>query len=298
MVDDQTEGGTDEFDGTDDYLGAAERPGGAAPHATGPMSGWQRLSQTFLRPAVPRTTRSSPDPVDLSTLSDAERRARINQIDPTERKIGLAAAILAAIFALVYTIPYMVSKIAVATTVKPVHKACADHLTYTLNAGKAATCNGVYPPSHYAFPLVIWLVFAAAILITVRIGRRAPLAFATVLTGLAFGTLILILPFLVAGGWLLLRAWRTQKFGSPTAKAPVEGYVRPPPGSRRRSGGSTAASTAATTGNSTGTARTRNSTRRQRRKQPDETPGARQPPSQNKRYTPKAPPRRKVPPPS
>lgn len=282
-------------DGIDDLSGAEDPPGGtsasdsdtSADGAVGaPMTGWQRLSETFLR-SPKQTPQSKPSAADLSTLTDAERRARINQIDSTERKVGLAAAVLATLFALVYSVPYMVSKIVVATTVKPVHKTCATHLTYTVNAGKAATCNGVLSPSHYTFQLVIWLVFAAAILVTVRIRRRSPLAFAMVLTGLAFGTLILILPFLVGGGWLLLRAWRTQKYGSPTATTPVEGYVRPNPGASRRAGGTTA-----------GSGTVRNSTRRQRRGQPEEPEAVRLPPSQSKRYTPKAPPKKKVPPPS
>ncbi len=284
--------GSPSDDGVGDFFGAEEGPGGAPVGNGAPMTGWQRLSQSFLRPPNPQSRRK-PDPVDMSGLSDAERRKRINQIDSTERKIGLAAGILAAIFALVYTIPYMVSRISVPwTTVKPVDKICPSGLAYTLEAGKAATCNGVYPPSHYVFSLVLWLVFAAAILVTVRIGRRSPLAFAMVLTGLAFGTLILILPFLLAGGWLLLRAWRTQKYGAPTATSPVEGYVRLPPGAGRRRAAT--ADTSAGAGASGGAGR--NTTRRTRRNHSEQSPDVRNVPTQNKRYTPKAPARKKIPP--
>lgn len=244
-----------------------------------PLTGWQRLAQTFVNPPGPR---SQPVVEDLSHLSDAERRRRINQIDSTERKVGLAAGALAGVFALVYTIPYMVGKISVATTTKPVHKACAHHYKYTLNPGAAATCNTVYPPSHYVFPLVIWLVFAAAILITVRVGRRALLAFTIVITGLAFGTFILLLPFLVAGGWLLLRAWRTQRYGAPTARAPVEGYVRPTAGATRRP--------SPTAGGG------RNVTRRRRGDQAEREPPVRPPPAASKRYTPKTPQKKRPPP--
>ena len=195
------------------------------------MTGWQRLSQTFLRPPGP--ARPKPAPVDFSKLTDAERRDLINRIDPTERKVGIAAAILGAAFTLVYSVPFMVSKIKVQTTIKPVNKHCLDGYIYTVHSGAAATCNGVLPATHYLWQMVIGLIFAAAILVTLRFRRRAPLAFAIVLTGLDLGS-ILIVPFVVAGGWLLLRAWRTQKYGSPTARAPVEGYVRPAPGAGRR----------------------------------------------------------------
>jgi hypothetical protein len=252
-----------------------------------PRTGWERLSETFLRPASPPGQRPAPEKVDFAAMTDDEKRARISQIDPTERKVGLAASVMAAVLALVYTVPYMVAKISVVTTVKPVHKTCTTHFTYVASS---KSCNGPLPASHYVFYLVLWLVFAAAIYVTVRINRRAPMAFAIVLTGLAFGTVIIMLPYVVVGGWLLLRAYRTQKYGSPTAKAPLEGYVKPPPK------GSRAAGPAARAG-AGGGAGPRNTTRRRRRGEPEPDPGARQPPAASKRYTPKAPPRKKVPPP-
>jgi hypothetical protein len=250
-----------------------------------PRTGWERLSQTFMRPASPQGPRPEPVKIEYASMTDEEKRARITQIDPMERKVGLAAAALAAVFALVYTIPYMVSKISVATTVKPVHDTCIDKYHYVASTN---TCNTVYPASHYTFPLVLWLVFAIAIYVTVRIGRRAPMAFAIVLTGLAFGTVIIMLPFVVGGAWLLLRAYRTQKYGAPTARAPVEGYVRPPPrsgrGSTRGTGG----------GGSGGGGGTRNASRRTRGGEPEPEQAVRRPPTASKRYTPKAAPKGKA----
>jgi hypothetical protein len=246
-----------------------------------PRTGWERLSETFLRPASSPRPRVEPVKIDYTSMSDEEKRARITQIDPMERKVGLAAAALAAVFALVYTVPYMVGKISVATTVKPLHKTCTHGYHYVATTN---TCNGVYPASHYTFPLILWLAFSVAIFVTVRIGRRAPMAFAIVLTGLAFGTVIIMLPYVVCGAWLLLRAYRTQRYGAPNAKAPVEGYVRPPPRQGRGSGRTTAANG------------TRNTTRRKRENDPEPEQPARRPPSASKRYTPKSAPKRKVPP--
>jgi len=244
-----------------------------------PMTGWQRLTQTFLHPPGPRTSRPEAPAEDLTHFSDDERRRRINQIDATERKVGLAAGALAVIFSFIYTIPYMVSKISVETPTKPLHKTCPHHFTYTVNSGASATCNTVYSPGHYAFQLMVWLIFSAAIFVTVIIGRRALLAFAIVITGLAFGIVYLFVPFVAAGGWLLLRAWRTQRYGSPTARAPVEGYVPPPPRGARRPPAD----------------RARTSTRKRSAKA-EVTPGERKPPEPNKRYTPKTP-KKKLPPP-
>ncbi|MDA8359430.1 MAG: hypothetical protein M0Z95_24710 [Actinomycetota bacterium] len=292
-------------DVTDDDLGfdatGAEPMDLAAATAPRMRTGWQRLQESFFKPPPPRSPKTPPTPADFSKMTGAEIRARINQIDDTERKIGLAGAILAAIFALIFTVPYMVSKIAVATTVKPLHKTCADHLTYEANGKGPATCNGIYPPSHYVFPLVVWLVFALAIFVTVRIGRRAPVAFALVLTGLAFGTFIVIVPFLGAGGWLLLRAWRTQRYGSPTARAPVEGYVRPGPREPRgtRAGpGRNGRAGVGSTGLLSGSEATGSSGRGFLRRRPAEIPQqarSRPTPTANKRYTPKAPPKKKIP---
>jgi hypothetical protein len=297
MPDDPSEGGADEIDQPDDSSGAGhsdaisdaatsedtpmsdDRPVATSPVAAGPMTGWQRLSQTFLRPPGP--ARPKPAPVDFSKFTDAERRDLINRIDPIERKVGIAAAILGAVFTLVYSVPFMVSKIKVQTTIKPVNKHCLDGYIYTVHSGAAATCNGVLPATHYLWQMVIGLIFAAAILVTLRFRRRAPLAFAIVLTGLDLGS-ILIVPFVVAGGWLLLRAWRTQKYGSPTARAPVEGYVRPAPGAGRRP--------------AAGAGGPKSSGPRKRRAKAEEEAPARRPPAPSKRYTPKAPPRKKVPP--
>ena len=294
MADDLHEHETrpDQTGDRDEATGDVEETGTSLPEVSDPpgppLTGWQRLSQTFLHPPGPRTAQPKQHATDLSELTDDERRARINRIDPTERKVGIAAGVLAAVFALVYTIPHMVSKISVATTVPParsplaprswlpVHASCPKY-HYTVGSTGKATCNGVLPASHYIYQLIFLLVFAVAILVTVRIGRRAPLAFAIVLTGLAFGVFFLLLPFLVAGGWLLLRAWRTQRYGSPTAREPVEGYVRPPPGASRRTVRPDAGA-------------------KKGRKASDAAPPERKPPVQSKRYTPKSPPRRRPPP--
>jgi hypothetical protein len=285
------DGGDDDGAGDDDGV-----PSNGRPSPPGWTTGWQRLSKTFLTPVAPKSSPRQKAPVqphpDFSTMTDAQKRNLVNQIDPTERKIGYAASALAVVLTLVANIPYMVSRVSVATTTKPNGHTCADHYTYTTNgAGKAATCNTIYPASHYAFYLVVLLVFSVAIFVTVRIGRRAPLAFTMVLTGLALGSFIantiIVLPFIVAGGWLLLRAWRSQKYGSPSAKAPLPGYTPAMRGPAPKTGTASGRPSASTT----------NASRRSRKGQPTPTTATgRSAPTANKRYTPKAPPRKKIPP--
>ncbi|MGH9086651.1 MAG: hypothetical protein ACRDYZ_00795, partial [Acidimicrobiales bacterium] len=241
-------------------------------------TGWQRVSQTFLRPARKGPTVLPPEPDDYSRLTDDEKRSRIVRVDPLERKLGTAAAVFAAVVAVYESVPYMVSKVVVATMTKPVGRHCPNHLTYTTHGSAAATCNGVYPVSHYAFPLAVWLVLALAIFVTARIGRRSALAFTAGLTGISFGT-YLMLPFIFLAGWILLRGWRTQKYGAPNAKSARPGYA-PPVGRGTTRRTRTARGGKSTTGNGTG-------------------PGNRKPPEANKRYTPKTPPKpakKRVPP--
>ncbi len=249
-----------------------------APESSSPpvaLTGWQRLQQTFVNPTQSKS--SSPAP-DFSSMTDAEVRAQITKIDAIERRVGMAASVLAAAFALIFTLPYMVSKIAVPGPTKPVHKKCPDHFTFTTNGSHAASCNKVYPPSHYLLPLIVWLALAVAIYVTVRIGRRSLVAFTILITGLSFGTFLVFLPFLVAGGWLLLRAYRTQRYGSPTAKEPVEGYA--PRGSRKQ-GGSRAGPSLGPSSGAKSSAKSGPSPARPKPK------GDTGPPSANKRYPPK-----------
>lgn len=237
---------------------------------------WQRIQQTFLRPVAPRAASQAPD---VSGMNDDEKRAMIVRIDPTERKLGMVASALGVALALYVNLPYMVSKTSVPISgMKPKGETCPpsagiSHLHYV---AATKSCDGIYPTSHYVLPLIVSLVLAIGIYVTVRIGRRSPLAFTMIMTGLAFGSMIVLVPFGAGGAWVMLRAWRTQKRGSPTAKAPIPGWTAPPPrGTTRRA-------------KSTGPRTTR------KRRGEAQTTTNRKPPSANKRYTPKSPPKKKV----
>lgn len=119
-----------------------------------------------------------------------------------------------------------------------------------------------------------WLLLGGVVLIFCVIGavalqrrKRTLVVFSFFVIGFAF-TLIfapLGLAFIMFGGWLMLRAYRIQKFGTPSAKlAAREAAARPPRRERKRATRSPAA------------------------------PAGHAPPKANKRYTPKAPPRKKI----
>jgi hypothetical protein len=169
-------------------------------------------------PAVPR-----------QPVSEGEKKQAIFNLDAKERKWGLVGAALAAVIALWQDLPYLFNP---KTPVKlPVGKnhACTSGFTYH----KAANaCEAFYDRAHWGFELAVLLAFALAIFITVRIGRRSGVGFAALMAGLAFEAEVGVLgiPFIFGGGWLLMRAWRVQRYGTPTGtKANPTGERRPPP---------------------------------------------------------------------
>jgi hypothetical protein len=119
-----------------------------------------------------------------------------------------------------------------------------------------------------------WLLLGVILLVFCVIGglalqrrKRTMLVFSFFVIGFSFTLIFAPLGFaiIILGGWLMLRAYRIQKFGTPTAKvAAREAAARP---------------------------------RRKERKQATRvppTPTGHKAPTANKRYTPKAAPRKKV----
>jgi hypothetical protein len=233
--------------------------------------GWRpslrRFATGFLRP--PPSAQVPTDDSSGGTSDEAKRRA-VTYLDPLERKIGLVGAALAAAIALTNTLPYVLHpNTPVSQTVSPKkgHTCGVAGFTYDKATGK---CNGQLPYSlsHWTWVLVILLAFAVALLIAVRVGRRAPLGFAFLMSGLAFDSQVGIygLPFIAAGGWLLIRSWRVQRYGSTAAPKRGEKPQRPPP--------------------------------REPRKKKGEPPPGRPTPVASKRYTPKAVKKKRPPAPS
>jgi|SRR5271166_2932285 len=272
----------------------ADAPAAAAP------SFRERLSQTFLRPPTPKAPRPEPD--TDRPVTDKELKAKVTKIDQTERRIGYLGAGLGAVMALTFTVPYIHNpkagaKVTNATHAETISKSCGVRYEFLAKtATHAARCVPIiYSRTYWLVTLVILLAFPLAILVTVRIGRRAPLAYAALMTGLAFEVTLGLfgLPFLAAGAWLLIRAWKSQRYGSPTGKR------GDPP---LQLGGRGGAGKAASNGSrkavaSSAGARASINDPRSKKSQSAQTDMSRRPPTPNKRYTPKAPPKKKIPPP-
>jgi hypothetical protein len=214
------------------------------------------------------------------TMNDAQRGAAIRQIDDTERKIGYFGAAGVAVLALAYFIPHLEHPgRPIIETVARTGKTCAAHY-------KAITVSGAHDCEHFTYYsrgewislMALLLAFAIGVAVATRIGRRSAVAFALLLTGFAVeftsGSILGIL-FVGAGGWLIIRAWRVQRYGDPKGPARGAGPAAKSPAPKPRGD--------------------KPVSKRSRAKAPEPAVKA---PTPNKRYTPKAPPRKKISPPA
>ena len=117
--------------------------------------------------------------------------------------------------------------------------------------------------------------------------KRTLVTFSLFLVGFGFTLFIGVIgfAFILLGGWLMLRAWRVNKYGSTNAKVVAREAAASRSERRERGGGATSRGSRSTRG-AKEPARTASSS------------GERKPPTANKRYTPKAPPRKKIPKPT
>ena len=268
-----------------------------------PRTFLQRMSQTFLNPPKPKAKpKAAAEQEPERELTDAEKRARVTQIDDLERRLGYAASILASVISLITFIPFINDPaMTIQKTASPVKgHTCPTHYQYTkLNGHFTCVAHVSYPRSHWVTELAVLLVFALAIFITTRIRRRAALAFTTFMTGVAMLSVVqsvLAFPFIFLGGWLLIRAWRVQRYGSPTAKGPNRSGTGGGTGGTRGSGTKPGAKPGARPGAKPAAPRGNGRAGRGRRGATNKPTGPARP-TANKRYTPKAPPRRRIPPP-
>jgi hypothetical protein len=181
-----------------------------APDAEQPRS--KGFFDRFLRPPkdVPdeATEREA-----LEVLSPDERKVAMRNMDRSEVRLGYIAAGVAFIFSILLTVPFMFGPTQTIQRAKPVHGKCAAG--YALIKG-SCTHVTIRQPSYYVLPLIVYVIFTIAILVTVRIRRRVPASFAAFLTGVAFTSTSIAIgaPLLIYGGWLFVRARRIQKYGT------------------------------------------------------------------------------------
>jgi hypothetical protein len=207
------------------------------------------ISSKFLKPARPKSG-SQPAPAPGRILEGAERKAAMRTIDATEVKWSKAGLILSALLG-----------VAIPVIVASQHK--------TTKVGGSNTSTTVTPDALLLGGVVLLFCLLGAVALRRR--RRSLLAFAFFVIGFAFTLVLAPLGFaiIVLGGWLMLRAWRLQKYGTTNSRQVArEAATRP---SRK--------------------------VRQQAAKTPVKPTGYKAP-TANKRYTPKAPSKKKIPKPA
>ena len=182
-------------------------------------------------------------------------------LDKIERQISLIAGFLAVAMAL--ALPFLIGKTYTVSVKAPANKICATgyKLVGTL-------CEHTRPTvmSDWILRFVMILVIGLFLVFFALIRKRVGVAFVGLFLGLAIGTIGL--PFLMLGGWLVIRAMRLQKYGDATfagssirareiAKAKKEGRTLAP------------------------------STAKSAKGSKDTAPSTPKPPTASKRYTPK-----------
>lgn len=196
--------------------------------------------------------------------ANPELRARMRTLDDKERKYGWFAVGFGGLAVLYYVPRLLHNTTQTLTAAKTSHGTCPSG--YSIVA-KVCTQYDITHPADYV-PYFIALVAMTAVLIGAIVNSKRTLAtFVSFFAGLAAGSL-LSLPLFLYGGWLLLRAWRIQRYGATDAatvrKVSVE---RAAARKEARRSGTEAAATAT----------------------------SKAPPTPSKRYTPKAKPKKRRP---
>jgi hypothetical protein len=156
------------------------------------------ISSKFLKPAKPKSG-SQPVRAPDRILNAAERKAAMRTIDATELKWSKAGLILSALLGV--AIPIIVA---------------SQHKTTKVAGTNASTA--VTPDALLLGGVVLLFCLLGAVALHRR--RRSLLAFAFFVIGFAFTLVVAPLGFalIVLGGWLMLRAWRLQKYGTTNSR--------------------------------------------------------------------------------
>jgi hypothetical protein len=183
------------------------------------MTRWERLKYAMVRPdAAEREAK----PDDRST---EELEATVRTADDRERAVGLVAAPVAAALSFLLTGADIARNSSVTTQVND-----AKHYV---------------PASTYHWVLLVFLGLSVVMLVTALLRKRLILAIALALYGVGLfqlGWLGFAVPFVLAGAWYLVRAFRLQQAlksaeaegapSRPTGTAKAASVSRPRPNKR------------------------------------------------------------------
>ncbi len=215
-----------------------------------PQTWSARLMGAFTGPSPSGSSEEKIDPAEI--LPQGERKAAMSTLDQLEAKWALRGLILATLTGIGFPAYYIAAN--------PLTKVDGKYVAVSPDA---ALIGGVL------------LVLCVIGFLTLWKRKRTLLAFDLFLIGFALTQFIQLFgfAFIFLAGWLMLRAWRINKYGTTNSKAIArEAAARPRGRERKEAARSTSKSSSGSAG--------------------------RKPPTASKRYTPKAPPRKKIPKPT
>jgi hypothetical protein len=154
----------------------------------------ERLTSTFLKPPKPAPEAGK---VRDRPMTDDEKRAWIRGLEPVERKWGFLLSAYAALVALYLNLPDIVSK-------HYVYEKVGNRHEWVLTNRSALLL------------LIVQLVLAAGIAAAAYFRKRPILGFFLLIS--AFASNVLGIPMLILAGWIFMRSWRVQRYGSTEAK--------------------------------------------------------------------------------
>ncbi len=219
-----------------------------------PQTWSARLMGVFTGPSPSGSPGQATDPAEI--LPQSERKAAMSTLSELERKWTLGAFILAT-----------VAGIAI-----PAYFVAENKVT---KAGKNSIA--VAPDAKLLGGVILILCVIGFAALWKR--KRTLVAFDLFLIGFAFTVFVGLIgfAFILLGGWLMLRAWRLNKYGTTNSKMIAREAASRPRGRERKEAARSASKSSSKASSS---------------------PAARKPPTASKRYTPKAPPRKKIPKPT
>jgi hypothetical protein len=216
-----------------------------------PQTWSARIMGAFTGPGASGGSKATTVPGEI--IPPEERKAVMSTLNPLEAKWSLAGLVVAT-----------VAGIAI-----PAYFIAENKIT---KSGKNTIA--VAPDAKLLGGLI--LVLCAIGFVSLWKGKRTLVTFAFFLIGFAFTIFLgpIGFAFILLGGWLMLRAWRINKYGTTNTKTIAREAAARPRGRQRKETGRSTSSKATS------------------------SPGAKKPPTASKRYTPKAAPRKKIPKPT
>jgi hypothetical protein len=168
-----------------------------------PMTRWERLKYAMVKPDDSSDARPATDERSAEELQYAIRYA-----DDRERAVGLIAGPISALISFI-VIGSMISR----------------------NSQPTTAAKNFVPASTYHWVLLVFLALAAVILVSAWWRKRMAMAISLALYGVGLfqlGWLGFAVPFVLAGAWYLVRAFRLQQ-AFKKAEAEEGGTIRSTP---------------------------------------------------------------------